>query len=85
VIIFPYEVPCGGERNFDAVMRGVVVSRGEDVGVYYVRGGRGVLRVYSAGVMDAGGFVREMVAVCGGEGGGSKKSAVWTVKREEVV
>ena len=62
-----------------------MVSRGEDVGVYYARGGRGVLRVYSAGVMDAGGFVREMVAVCGGEGGGSKKSAVWTVKREEVV
>ena len=38
--------------------RGVVVSRGEDAGVYYARGGRGVLRVYSAGVMDAGGFVR---------------------------
>ena len=37
MIIFPYEVPCGGERNFDAVMRGVVVSRGEDAGVYYGR------------------------------------------------
>ena len=80
MIIFPYEVPCGGERNFDAVMRGVVVSRGEDVGVYYARGGRGVLRVYSAGVLDAGVFVRRMVEVCGGEGGGSRRRAVWTVK-----
>lgn len=80
MIIFPYEVPCGGERNFDEVMGGAVMSRGEDVGVYYARGGRGVLRVYSAGVLDAGVFVRRMVEVCGGEGGGSRRRAVWTVK-----
>ena len=57
----------------------------EAVCVYYEDAGRLFIRVESDGEFDAGEFVRKFRIECGGEGGGSKKSAVWTVKSEEVV
>ena len=62
-----------GKRGIDAVC------------VYYEDAGRLFIRVESDGEFDAGGFVRKFCIECGGEGGGSKKSAVWTVKSEELV
>ena len=51
--------------------------------MYYEDAGRVFIRVESDGELDAGDLVRRLRGACGGEGGGSKTSAVWTVKREE--
>lgn len=58
-----------GRRGLDAVC------------VYYEDAGRVFIRVESDGVFDAGALARRLRDECGGEGGGGKKSAVWTVKR----
>ena len=49
------------------------------------RGDRVFVHVSTDGELDAVELVRRLRGECGGEGGGSKKSAVWTVKSEEVV
>ena len=49
------------------------------------RGDRVFVHVSTDGELDAVELVRRLRVECGGAGGGSKKSAVWTVKSEEVV
>jgi len=88
VVFIPLEAigPVEDVKLIMGLMSDRVGKRGiEAVCVYYEDAGRVFIRVESDGELDAGDLVRRLRGACGGEGGGSKKSAVWTVKREELV
>ena len=88
VVFVPLEAigPVEDVKLIMGLMSERVGKRGiEAVCVYYEDAGRLFIRVESDGEFDAGELVRRLRVECGGEGGGSKKSAVWTVKSEELV
>ena len=88
VVFVPLEAigPVEDVKLIMGLMSERVGKRGiEAVCVYYEDAGRLFIRVESDGEFDAGALARKFRVECGGEGGGSKRSAVWTVKSEELV
>jgi hypothetical protein len=87
VVFVPLEV-IGPVEDVKLIMRlwSERVGGGLDaVCVHYRDAGRLFVRIESGGVVDAGALARDFRVGYGGEGGGSKRSAVWTVKSEELV